>query len=573
MPYVPTWKERLEEARPYVMPAVAGLIVLGLAGWLVGHEVLPRLARNRSAAAQIATRGAAGDEGEEWEKSYREAVVAGAADSDLAAQLDRVIERLRERIRLAPRAATEARARLAPLERERAALRARHAAAESASLEKQAAAAREAGQGATALEQLREALRLRQEANANAPSPELRDVAREARLSQAIETLEAEPLHAAVDISLTLAAAAAAREEWDEAIKAYAGAREAQSRLNQRYAATRYASVAAIDRIDAEVASLRAAGAAATIAARERDGEAAARAGRWQEAAALYGAAADLQADVNEKFPRSRFAAIARVAEFRMKHDTILSRALVAEAMDLDREITAALARRQTVAAGEKIGSAQALVAKAAADFPNGLALDGDLLAKLAFLGLRRAELAARQGQIYGALLPLPGAPKLRMYRTEVPQELYAWVMNASPSRHTGPALPVDSVSWDDTQEFCRRVSWLLGCRVRLPSLAEFRAAGGAESGRASVAATGAGGMQSREPGELTASGAGFDGLHGNLAEWLQPDSTQGDTAPVAGGSYLDPAGVPDTMPVVSMERRGRARHVGFRVVVESPAG
>src|ERR1035437_496795 len=41
-PYVPTWKERGEEARPYVLPAVAGFVVLVLVGWLVWHEWLPR---------------------------------------------------------------------------------------------------------------------------------------------------------------------------------------------------------------------------------------------------------------------------------------------------------------------------------------------------------------------------------------------------------------------------------------------------------------------------------------------------------------------------------------------------
>ena len=50
-PYVPTWKERWEEARPYVLPAVAGLVVLVLVGWLVWHEWLPRELTARDALA------------------------------------------------------------------------------------------------------------------------------------------------------------------------------------------------------------------------------------------------------------------------------------------------------------------------------------------------------------------------------------------------------------------------------------------------------------------------------------------------------------------------------------------
>ena len=42
-----------------------------------------------------------------------------------------------------------------------------------------------------------------------------------------------------------------------------------------------------------------------------------------------------------------------------------------------------------------------------------------------------------------------------------------------------------------------------------------------------------------------------------------------GETAPVAGGSYLDAADTLKTLKIVSEQRRERARHIGFRFVVE----
>jgi hypothetical protein len=61
----------------------------------------------------------------------------------------------------------------------------------------------------------------------------------------------------------------------------------------------------------------------------------------------------------------------------------------------------------------------------------------------------------------------------------------------------------------------------------------------------------------------------GFQNLAGNLAEWLQPAGDAGDNAPIIGGSYLDPASSLATLPITALGKRERARHVGFRVVIE----
>ncbi|MBR4887301.1 MAG: SUMF1/EgtB/PvdO family nonheme iron enzyme [Muribaculaceae bacterium] len=67
---------------------------------------------------------------------------------------------------------------------------------------------------------------------------------------------------------------------------------------------------------------------------------------------------------------------------------------------------------------------------------------------------------------------------------TEVTQELWDAVMGSNPSRFRGEDLPVESVSWDDCQEFIKKLNYLTGLNFRLPTEAEweYAARGGNKS-------------------------------------------------------------------------------------------
>ena len=66
----------------------------------------------------------------------------------------------------------------------------------------------------------------------------------------------------------------------------------------------------------------------------------------------------------------------------------------------------------------------------------------------------------------------------------EVTQELYAAVMGNNPSKFKGAKRPVESVSWDDCQDFIRKLNALTSMNFRLPTEAEweFSARGGNRS-------------------------------------------------------------------------------------------
>ena len=58
--------------------------------------------------------------------------------------------------------------------------------------------------------------------------------------------------------------------------------------------------------------------------------------------------------------------------------------------------------------------------------------------------------------------------------KTEVTQALWQAVMGSNPSYFKGSALPVESVSWDDCQEFIQKLNRLTGRNFRLPTEAEW---------------------------------------------------------------------------------------------------
>ena len=68
--------------------------------------------------------------------------------------------------------------------------------------------------------------------------------------------------------------------------------------------------------------------------------------------------------------------------------------------------------------------------------------------------------------------------------QTEVTQALWKAVMGSNPSHFKGDNLPVEEVSWDDCQEFVRKLNQLTGKNFRLPTEAEweYAARGGGKS-------------------------------------------------------------------------------------------
>ncbi|MCY3017670.1 MAG: SUMF1/EgtB/PvdO family nonheme iron enzyme [Planctomycetota bacterium] len=157
------------------------------------------------------------------------------------------------------------------------------------------------------------------------------------------------------------------------------------------------------------------------------------------------------------------------------------------------------------------------------------------------------------------------------MGKYEVTQEQYEAVMGENPSRFKGAKHPVEMVSWDEAQEFCRKASAKTGKTVKLPTEAEWEYA--CRAGTTTVYCSGddfeaikqvtwcsydgqwgsAGGTT--PVGSLKPNAWGLYDMHGNAYEWCEdwygdyperaatdPKGTaEGDGRVTRGGSWFHP--------------------------------
>lgn len=132
------------------------------------------------------------------------------------------------------------------------------------------------------------------------------------------------------------------------------------------------------------------------------------------------------------------------------------------------------------------------------------------------------------------------------MGKTEVTQEQYEKVMGSNPSSFTGcPKCPVEMVSWDDAQEFIKKLNAKNDGVYRLPTEAEWEYAARAGTTGAYAGSLDAMAWYNSNSGDKTHEVAtkqpnawGLFDMHGNVEEWTS--DWFGD---YASGTAIDPTG------------------------------
>ncbi len=385
---------------------------------------------------------------------------------------------------------------------------------------------------AVAVEKFRDALRLQREIN-RGPARSRRDLAREAHLQQQIEALVADPLLAGTRRALADARVAADAGRWAEAARLYTRAREIQQQLNAGFPRSRYSDPLAEEKIEAELRALHAVQAQAELGDYLQQAAAAAAAGRWAEGDRLYGLAAAQQKLINARYPQSRFVSVDQLEHIEAERQTLRLAPRLAELRRMADQMAVHLRRREVFQAQRLVAPAVELVEDMSRQLPKARGFDEELDLRLMCLGRRADDFARIQDRTYALLLPLPGGePPAALLRTELPQALYDVLMSDNPSRTAGPELPVDSLTRTEAMEFCRRLGWILGATVRLPTAQECRRA-------------------AKEPE--------FASLAGGPDEWLGGGNLEATTAPLLGADGV----------VRPAPHKERAPTTSFRVVVE----
>ena len=142
----------------------------------------------------------------------------------------------------------------------------------------------------------------------------------------------------------------------------------------------------------------------------------------------------------------------------------------------------------------------------------------------------------SEQGSSQSDELPIHQVTVSNYYisQTEVTQRLWERVMGGNPSHFKGEKLPVEQVSWEDCQEFIRRLNQMTGRQYRMVTEAEWEYA--ARGGRLSMGYKYAGantvsnmgwykgnsGSTSHEVAKKLPNELGIYDMSGNVWEWCQ---------------------------------------------------
>jgi formylglycine-generating enzyme required for sulfatase activity len=180
----------------------------------------------------------------------------------------------------------------------------------------------------------------------------------------------------------------------------------------------------------------------------------------------------------------------------------------------------------------------------------------------------------------------------------EVTQEQYQQVMQKNPSHFQGPDLPVEQVSWDDAQEFCKKASEKTALTIRLPTEGEWEYA--CRAGTKTTYSTGDAWSDldraawhyfnsnntTHPVGQKAPNAWGLHDMHGNVwewcADWFEPykagaatdpqGPAQGEARVKRGGSWhYCPFGGCQSTRRLRFDPDARFDSFGFRVVADVP--
>lgn len=559
----------LQQLRERLMLPLLGLLLF--AGLLAAAWVVSQDQRGASGATALAPEELAAlkSEVDERERNFATLVQRKARvnEEDLS-ELEAAVAAQERLVALAGLSGAET-ARLDSLRTRLHIYRAERLREASVLLEKGADADRAAGRSADAIAKLAEALSHERMIRERWMLSNLEDNGRIARLDIRLRRLQADPIWER-GRQLERAADAALREgRLPDAEGSLAEAIELERDYVMRFRDVRGTEVDRVDRLQRKLETVRSTALKARVEELTRSAAAAEAAREWTRAAELWSEAAKGMDDLAARFPQSSHADRKVSADYVRRQSLALAMPEVERFRTGMEDVRSQLRKGDTAQAATLVSALSSRLALLLQRFPEALSPGDPDRRQLEVVRERSDTLALVRDSFVGQLVPLPGGQGRRILRTEVPQALYVAVTGTNPSAKRDPALPAESISYGEAEEFARRLGWLTGLRVRLPRQEEFLSAHGDLARR--VPADEAWTIDTsdgkvRPVGSSKPNPAGIHDLVGNVSEWLQADEP-GPSAVVAGGDAQSAPALGVPLDLVGRGEASRLR--GFRVVVE----
>lgn len=448
-------------------------------------------------------------------------------------------------------------------------------AAQSMQQEEQAKQAYVDGDFEEAVRLLNRAINLQKEINAQYPLASSSNASRVHQLSGQVLEWQTQPIAARADKLRNDAFELASHGNYAEARQVIRAALNEQKILNTQYRQSRHATLRRLKTFEDAVVEIDTAEDTSRVAVLLEEIRLALDSAEPGVAEARAEEALILQQGIVESFQSTSGAQTDLLEEIRMLKDTAASMPAFDRIQSLRAQTRSALQDQDVQRFQEQVAewSRETTVFQRRYKLSRLLA-DLDL-EEVEYLHAMRAEIPAILEMVYGNLLPVPGIPDLRLYRTEVPQALYESVTGMNPSSIKDPLNPVDSVTWEEAVAFTGMLATALARPVALPGRTVYDAVLG-EPGMQQIQslawAAENSNRQVQRCGTRSANNSGFHDLLGNVAEWVGTGSPgTPDSVTAIGGSARDSSALLVSIPEDRRPPGERNRYIGFRFVVANP--
>ena len=230
------------------------------------------------------------------------------------------------------------------------------------------------------------------------------------------------------------------------------------------------------------------------------------------------------------------------------------------------------------------------------------LALDGNVMMKLTLIPAGKFLMGGRDSSSIKSFKDEGPTREVTISRPfymgvyEVTQAQYEPVVGRNPSNFKDPSNPVESVSWKDAVDFCKKLSEKAGKRVRLPTEGEWEYA--CRAGSKTDFCCGDGydsvldyawcsinsGKKTHPVGRKKSNAWGLFDMHGNVSEWcsdyfahsyadaktLDPEGPRSGTSRVSrGGGWSSGPQFCRSSNRSGLDPEVQLREYGFRVVLD----